>query len=248
MTEWLKQNSWRIAGVSVVAILLLVAVAWGKKQTPRSVPCVAIEYDFRDGKQRMYVEQGELNLLLDKEHLYPVDKPLATVALQRMEQVISNHPMVRTTECFITPRNIVKVQLTQRVPLLRVQKPGDTYFIDTDRKRMEARESVKDSVLIVKGAVSERLATTELADFAKWLKSDKYWCERIKYVDMSTPRMMHLYLKDTQQPRIVVGEIKGFKSKMAKLRTFMENGAEATQGKQYTELDLRFKDQVIGRK
>jgi len=28
---------------------------------------------------------------------------------------------------------------------------------------------------------------------------------------------------------------------------FIENGAEATQDKNYTELDLRFKGQVIGR-
>lgn len=248
MIETIKKNKWRIVGVCVVAIVLLVALSWGKKQTPRSVLCNAIEYDFRDGTQRMYVDEGELNRLLDKELLYPVEKPLSTVALYRMEQIISHHPMIRKAECFLTPKNIVRVQITQRVPLLRVQKQGEIYFIDTERHKMEMRASITDKVLIVQGAVSEELASTELADFAKWLKTNKYWRERVKYVDMKTPKMMHIYLNDPQQPRIIVGEIDGFKTKLAKLRTFFDNGAEATQDKHYTELDLRFKDQVIGRK
>ena len=156
--------------------------------------------------------------------------------------------MIRKAECFLTPKNIVRVQITQRVPLLRVQKQGEIYFIDTERHKMEMRASITDKVLIVQGAVSEELASTELADFAKWLKTNKYWRERVKYVDMKTPKMMHIYLNDPQQPRIIVGEIDGFKTKLAKLRTFFDNGAEATQDKHYTELDLRFKDQVIGRK
>lgn len=248
MREWWKKYGWRVVGVSLTAILLLVSVVWGQRQTPRSNTCTAIEYDFRDADRRMYLEDGELSRLLDRNQLYPEGKPLSSVALHRMEQTIAQHPMVRTAQCFVTPRNEVRVEITQRVPLLRVLKPGERYFIDTDRRKMEARSTIKDEVLTVQGVVSEEKAATELADFALWLNTNRYWRERIKYVDMKSPHMMHLYLVENHQPRIVVGEIEGFKSKLAKLRTFFENGEEATQGKHYTELDLRFKDQVIGRK
>lgn len=247
MKDWLKQNIWNIIGVGMAAIIMLVALSWGKKQTPLSTPCMAIEYDFRDGKQRQYVEGDELTRLLDKEQLYPVDKPLSAIALQSMEQALCNHPMIRTAECFVTPRNIVQVQLTQRVPLLCVQNPDENYFIDTDRRKMEVRATVTDKVLIAKGAISEEMACNQLADFAQWIQSNTYWCERVQYVNMKNPRMMHLYLKGSQQPRIIVGEIDGFRSKMAKLRTFLDNGADATKDKHYTELDLRFADQVVGR-
>ena len=238
----------RMSGVGAVALALLISIAWGKKQTPQNVPCAAVEYDFQDIAQRAYVTSAELDVLLEKENLYPLGKPLSGIALQRMEQTINQHPMVQHAECFVTPRNKVIIQLTQRAPLLRVQKAGETYFIDNHRRKMEARPSVKDSVLVVKGSVSEELASTALADFAIWLRGNSYWKKKIHYVDVKTPKMVHLHLKGTKQPCIILGELKGFQSKLAKLRTFFEKGADATQDKNYTELDLRFKDQVIGRK
>ena len=58
--------------------------------------------------------------------------------------------------------------------------------------------------------------------------------------------MVYIYLKG-EQPRIVMGNMRGYEKKLAKLRVFFEKGAEAIQDKNYTELDLRFKGQVIGR-
>ena len=39
-----------------------------------------------------------------------------------------------------------------------------------------------------------------------------------------------------------------FERKLKKLRTFYENSPEEIKAKSYTELDIRFKGQVIGRK
>jgi len=47
--------------------------------------------------------------------------------------------------------------------------------------------------------------------------------------------------------RVVLGSMKDYENKLNKLRVFLENGADATRDKHYTELDLRFKGQVIGR-
>ena len=248
MIEWLKQHILSIVGVSIVSIVLLVAVAWGKKQTPKTVSCQAIVYEILDSRQRMYVEEDQLNLTLNIAGLYPVGQPLSNISLSKMEQTFKNHPMIETAECFLQPDNVVKVQLTQRVPLLRLELAKDTFLIDTHRRRMEAWPSVKDKVLLVKGKADEELASTQLADLAQWLKGNAYWRERVEYVEMMSPEMMHLYLHDHPQVKIIMGEIDGYTAKLAKLNTFMENGKEATKDKNYTELDLRFKDQVVGRK
>lgn len=236
-----------MVGVGVTAIILLVAFIWGKRQTPLSVPCVAIEYDIQDSAKRMYLESGELNLLLESKALYPVDKPLSSMSLYKMEQAINHHPMVRHAECFLTPRNIVKVELTQRAPILRVITDEETWLVDSQRQKMEAREAVTDSVPVVKGTVNDTLACTDLADYAQWLRTDSYWWSRVGHLDVHNPQWIYLYLKDTTQPRILLGSMENYRSKFAKLRTFLEDGSDAVQGKQYTELDLRFKDQVIGR-
>ena len=184
--------------------------------------------------------------MLEKEGQYPVDKAIRNISLQGIERAIRAHDLVRTTECYLTPRKEVRVRLTQRVPLLRVMTASDTYLIDEDRQVMPAMAVVKDSVLVVRGAVGVQIASGALGDFAEWLQTNKYWRERVRYVYVQSPQMVYLYLRGGL-PRVVLGNMQGYERKLAKLRTFLDEGTEAMAGKKYTELDVRFRGQVVGR-
>ena len=207
---------------------------------------MSLRYTIEDRSERLYLTEQELDLLLQSKDLYPVGKKMDIVSLHRIEETVLHHPMVRTAECYMTPRNEMRIRLTQREPLVRVQTASDTYFIDRDRKVMPVREAVRDSVLLVKGTVGVQIASGVLADFAEWLEDNSYWRKRVHHVYVASPQMVYIYLKG-EQPRIVMGNMRGYEKKLAKLRVFFEKGAEAIQDKNYTELDLRFKGQVIGR-
>lgn len=215
--------------------------------TPTDAPCAALRYDIRDRNERMYLTEAELSRLLQTEDLYPVGRCLDRGILHRIERTIEAHPMVRTAECFVTPHNEMRVRITQRVPLLRVQTPGDTYIIDRDRQVMPVRAAVKDSVLIARGAVGVQMASKQLADFAEWLENDPYWKSRVAYVQVQSPQMVYIYLRGMAVPRALIGSMRGYERKLKKLRTFLEHSAEAIQDKHYREVDLRYKGQVVGR-
>ncbi len=241
------QIIWKAIGITITACVLIGAVVSGVRMTPTDTPCAALRYDIRDRAERMYLTEAELSRLLQSEELYPVGRHLDRGMLHRIERTIEAHPMVRTAECYLTPRNEMRVRITQRVPLLRVQMPGDTYIIDRDRRVMPVRAAVKDSVLIARGAVGVQIASRQLADFAEWLEDEPYWKSRVAYVQVQSPQMVYLYLRGTIVPRALIGPMRGYESKLKKLRTFLENGAEAIQDKHYREVDLRYKGQVVGR-
>lgn len=236
---------WKSVGVSLVALLLIAAVVCGVMMKPSEAPCRSLTYIIEDREDRLYLTENELNQLLTDEALYPVGKSVSSLSLHRIESTIRRHPMVRTAECYLTPRMEVKIRLTQRIPLLRVQTPGETYFIDTDRRVMPVRTYVKDSVLVVTGAVGVQMASGAVAEFAEWLQDSRYWQPRVHHVYVQNPRMVYVYLKG--QPRAVLGTMAEYESKLNKLRVFLEKGQEAIEDKHYTEYDLRFKGQVIGR-
>lgn len=238
---------WKSVGISLVAALLITAVVLGVRMRPSEQPCRTITYIIEDQNERLYLTPNELNQVLEAEHIYPVGRTLDRGLIHRIEQVILHHPMVRTAECYVTPRYEVRVRLTQRVPLLRVQMPADIYFIDTDRKVMPVRTAVTDKVLVATGAVGPQFAANQLADFALWLQDNKYWHERVHHVHVQSPQMVYVYMKGENQPRAVLGNMTRYEQKLTKLRTFLENSPEEVQAKQYTELDLRFRGQVIGR-
>ena len=233
-------------GVACTALILITAVMYGYMMSSKE-SCQSVEFIIKDADKRMYVTESELTQLLVQKGIYPATKNIDSIGLYRIESAIQNHPMVQTAECYLTAYNELRVALTQREPLLRVQTATETYFIDSNRRKMPMREEIKDKVLVVTGEITEQLAASELADFALWLQDSKYWRERVKYVHMHTTKMMHIYLQDEKQPRIIMGELRGYERKLTKLRTFFENGKTAVGDKIYNELDVRFNGQVIGR-
>lgn len=239
---------WSIVGISIMAGLMAAAVVWGYMSRPAEEACKAIEYDIEDRAERMYLTESELTGLLQQQDIYPVGRRLNQVSLHRIEKAIGHHPMVRSAECYLTAQQIVRVRLTQRVPVLRVQTPIDTYLIDSDRKVMQARQSVRDEVMIVRGAVGVQIASGVLADFAQWVKKEPYWHERIDHLYIQSPQMIYLYLKDEgTKARIVMGNMRDYERKMKKLKWFLTNTPQEIKDKPYTELDLRYKGQVVGR-
>lgn len=236
-----------------MAGLLIAAVVSGYKTHPAESECHSLRYIIEDREERAYITEVELTQLLRANDLYPVDRVIAPETLNRIENTIARHPMVRTAQCYITPRGEMRIRITQRVPLLRVQTPIEVYYIDTDRRVMPSRESIKDRVPVVSGNVGLTMASHSLADFASWLQEDDYWRARIHRLHVQNPQMVYIYLhlnNDSEAVtfhRVVLGSMRGYEQKLNKLRVFLEYGSEATKDKQYSEIDLRFKGQVIGR-
>ena len=237
----------RVLGIALALSILVGAVVWGYMMTPSSEACVSLTYEIEDLQTRTYLTPAELDALLRSEDIYPVGRPIDRLSLQRIENAVRRHPMVRTAECYTTPRHEAFVHMTQRVPLLRVQTPAEHYLIDTDHRQMAARASVKDNVLLVTGAIGVQAAATQMAEFAEWLQDESYWCKRIHHIHMRTPRMAIVYLNGENQPRVVLGTMSGYERKLRKLRTFLEHSEDILKEKNYIELDIRFRGQVIGR-
>lgn len=228
-------------------VLLLSAMYFGRKRQPHLV-CTALEYNITDSNLRQYVTEKELTELLKQYNAYPVNYPMPQVSLRQIEDIVRTHPMVRNAECYATPQAVVRIKLSQRVPLIRIITPEDSYFVDTDRKRMPVRASVDTPVLIASGNIGIRMAAGELADFAEWLQDNDYWQQRIRGIRVRGPHYIFLEQQDQEASTIVLGDIDAYAAKLRKLKRYYENGGDSICAKKhYSELDLRFHGQVIGR-
>ena len=226
----------------------MAATVWGYRSRPTDAPCTALEFNITDSDERLYLSETELTALLQQTDLYPVGRKLNIVSLQRIENTILRHPMVRTAECYLTPRQIMRIRLTQRVPVLHVQTALENYYIDSDRKVMPSRNAIRDKVLIVTGTVGVQTAAGVMTDFAIWLEDEDYWQERIHHVELKSPQMVYVYYADNGKiEKAVLGSMHRYDRKLRKFRTFLQNRPPDVQEKNYTEYDLRFRGQVIGR-
>lgn len=235
-----------VLGLLLVVGYLLVTLCWGAGHRDNR-ECRSLRIEISDLDERQYLTTDELLLLLRRSELYPVGMTLTNVSTQGIEDVVCSHPMVRTAQAVVTPLGNVRLRLTQRVPVLLVLTPGESYYVDSDRRRMPVRQSVTTPVLIAEGSISEQMAVSVLFDMAQSIADDAYWHERIRRIEVANPKSVSLI----QQPdgtRIILGVPEDYKAKLQRLRTLYEEGFDKMGWQTYRELDLRYNDQVVGRK
>jgi len=230
----------------VVVGYVIGAAIWTNKRANLHV-CDALKICITDFGRRQYVTEEELVKLLKREGLYPIGKTAAAVEVQRIEDAICAHPMVRRAQCYMLPSGTVCVRLSQRIPILRVVTGDASYFVDSERTKMPVRESVTTPVMVITGHVGERMACNELADLVLWLNHNRYWSDKIQSIHVVNPKMVYL-IQRPDGTHLILGEINGYRHKMAKLRTLYDKGFEEIGWQTYRELDLRFNGQVVGRK
>lgn len=232
--------------VAVTSAGILTALGISRQLDDERV-CTQLDIIVTDSIARQFVSPKELLKLLRTNGLDPVGKRLSAIQTHAIEDAVTAHPMVRKAECYPTATGHIQLVLTQRVPLLKVVAEAGNYYIDTDRRPMPLRESVQVTVLNVSGHVGERMAREEIGDFAEWLRHNRFWNRRIRSMRIADPK--HIYLtQQSGEPVILLGELDGYERKLRKLRTFIEKGLNELPDKPtYRELDIRYKDQVIGR-
>ena len=229
--------------VLLISTYLIGAAVWFSTR-PKQMVCSGIEWKIQDSLERQYITVDELTTLINRTNLNPEGKEANAVLTQAIETCVQGHPMVKRAQCFVTNRGQVRVKLIQRVPVLGVRTDGCSYYIDEDHLRMPTSARITTPVIWAVGKIDETLAKTVLTDMVEWLKGDAYWEDRIERMEVKSNQ--YIVLVDTSGLRIIVGDGQQFESRMNKLRVFEEQ-MKRVGGKTYKELDLRYKDQVIGR-
>ena len=231
----------------VVGLVALLVVAVGTSRgKDREDRCKELVCKIADEDERSYVSEQELFTLLKQHNAYPVGEYLHRINLQHMENIIRQHPMVRTAECYTAEDGTARIRVTQRVPLLKVVTADEAYYIDTDRRKMPLRASIHDTVLIAMGKVGFEMASTVLADFAEWMQEDDYWSARIEAIDVRLPKQVCIK-QNGKQEDLMIGDLMGYEGKLEKATTFYRHTANIERPR-YRTLDLRYRGQVVARR
>lgn len=231
----------------VVGLVALLALAVGTSRgKDREERCKELVCKIVDKDERLYVSEQELFTLLKQHNAYPVGEYLHRINLQHMENIIRQHPMVRTAECYTAEDGTARIRVTQRVPLLKVVTADEAYYIDTDRCKMPLRASIHDTVPVAMGKVGFEMASTVLADFAEWVQEDDYWSARIEAIDVRLPKQV--CIKQTgKQEDLMIGDLMGYAGKLEKAEVFYRRTASMEKPR-YRTLDLRYRGQVVARR
>jgi cell division protein FtsQ len=194
-------------------------------------------------------------------------QPKSTVNITEIERVLNSHPAISKAEVSMSIDGVVKIDVKQRNPILRVfSADGDSYYLDDQGKLMPLSDKYTMRVLVANGNIMEPFAkrysysveqigkdsalrTTskldELYAMARFINADPFWKAQIHQIYYNSENEMEIVPLAGNQ-KIIFGDTTEMEEKFNKLLTFYQQGLNTTGWwDKYAVINLKFRNQVV---
>ena len=152
--------------------------------------------------------------------------------------------MIARVEAYKTPSGLVKMEVTQKMPILRIMGVRGNYYVDNLGTTMPISRRYVAHVPIASGYVEKELAVTDLYKFALFLQGNEFWNDQIEQIYVYPDNEVEL-IPRVGSHRIMLGPLEGFEEKLANLRLFYEQAIPKMGWEKYSMINLKYKNQIV---
>lgn len=231
----------------LIGLLLFLYIAFATyffKDVRRSDTCKAIEIVVKDSLDKHFVTEADLMSFLKREKMYPVNKPMSEINTEKIEEALLTNEMIARIEAYKTPSGIIKLEVEQKMPILRVIGTKGNFYVDNKGTLMPVSNRYVAHVPIASGYVEKQLAITELYNFALFLQQDKFWNAQVEQIYIHPDGEVEL-IPRVGNFRIVLGMFDGYKEKLDNLKLFYDKVVPKMGWEKYSIINLKYKNQIV---
>lgn len=257
--------NWKKTAIAMLDIVLAIYV--GLAMTSFNNPdetaklCTKVSINIADDNTNGFLSAKEIKNILEKEKLYPLEKHMETVNPRDIEDVLKTSSFVNTVQCYKTQNGHVCIEVTQRLPVVRIMGvKGDDYYLDDEGGIMPNSKYTSD-LIIATGYVNPTFAKNYLALLTDVLMNNEFWKNQIVQINVLpdlgielVPRVgEHIifigYLpqtKDVAGRKALVSDY--ITKKLERLEKFYRYGLSVAGWNKYHYISLEFDNQIICKK
>jgi len=184
-----------------------------------------------------------------------------------LEKALNSHPAIENAEVSGDINGEIKIDITQRTPVLRViNKDGESYYIDSQSKLMPLNDNYSARVLVATGEIYEPFARRyqfsvdqikknklfsevsildDILDVSVYVNNDSCLSHLIQQVNVNADRELELF-PAIGNHKIIFGDAKNIAEKFNKLKLFYTQGLNKSDGwAKYSQINLKYKNLVV---
>ncbi len=258
-------------GLRIVAWLFVLAwliygISYAKRSYKKKI-CTRLEVRVLDSAQYFFVRANDVKKAILSSSYSPLGKPLHSINTYKIEEKILTRAAVRTAEAYKLHKGVLRVDITQRKPVLRVfNAKRQSYYIDDAGKILPNYPGFAAEVLVASGNISEPFAITnnaidlnkysdspigssgrllyDLYQFAKYINNDEFWNAQIEQVYVRKTNSVELI--PLVGPHVVeLGGLNNFEGKLKKLKLFYRKALPVEGWNQYSMINLKYSNQIV---
>lgn len=236
----------RILSIIIATLLSCYVVVAGIffGHTTNKEVCQGLQIVVRDSLDKHFVTESDLVYLLKKAKIYPVKHPMDEINTDKIEEVLLKNNMIAQVEVYKTPSCLIKLEIEQKMPILRVNSPTGNYYIDNAGSVMPLSRHYVAHVLVASGNVGKEFAKKDLYDFALFLQDNDFWNNQIEQVYVDADEEVVL-IPRVGNHRIVLGSMEHYRENLDHLKLFYEQAIPKVGWDKYSVINLKYRNQVV---
>ena len=122
----------RIISIVVATLLFcyIVFVSFFFREIRQDSICQDLQVVVKDSLDKHFVSESDLVSILKKAGLDPIKRSMADVNTDRIETELLKNEMIAQVEAYKTPSGIIKLEVMQKMPILRIMGVRGSYYVD----------------------------------------------------------------------------------------------------------------------
>ena len=104
----------------ILIIVYLVIAVTVLNAKPNEQTCAGMELVIKDSIDYGFISKREVLRLLNGKKLSPIGQTMGDINTRELEDELRKHPLIGNAECYRTSSNRIGIEITQRLPILRV--------------------------------------------------------------------------------------------------------------------------------
>lgn len=244
----------------------IVLLSFVKNEHNRLV-CSNVEVIIDIVEENEFVTRADIMQMANENRDKLEGQTLQTIDVNKLEKIFNTHPAISNAEVYENIAGDLTIKITQKRPIARiVNAVGESFYMDSQGKLMLWSRNYTARVPVITGEIYESFAKNNLLDFsakdindsllkknklyglyslAKYIDSDEFWKAQIQQINVGEDIEM---IPTLGKHKIVFGDTQNIDEKFKKLLIFYTHGFSKVGWNTYSEVNLKFKNNVVCKK
>lgn len=231
----------------IIGVYLVFAMTAFNEPYDRNLVCSQVKIDIADGVSDGFLSVNEIKAILERNHIYPLGKKIATVNTRQIEETLEKSSFVDDAQCYKTSEGNVYIKLTQRMPIIRVKADnGDDYYVDNHGGIMPNTKYTSD-LLIATGFISRNYAKKVLTRVGNYIVNDKFWSKQAVQINVLHSGSIEIVPR-VGEHIVYLGAPVNVQNKLTRMEKFYKYGLNKVGWNKYSYISVEFDNQIICKK
>lgn len=247
--------------VSVTGLVILLGFSYKEQRVQL---CHGLKIKIADQTGNFFIEPKDIVELLNSKAFKVKEMEMQAIDLSLLERIVYTNPYVAKAEVYNTIDGYVKINVWQKNPLIRIVTfDNEHFYIDDAGTFMPVTSDFTSPVPVANGYIFDKAAQKNLnyavpnlkdtlskpilvqvTEVAKFLRSNDFWDAQIEQIYINKNSELELVPR-VGKHTVLIGNSDNLEAKMNNLMIFYQEAIGKTGWDKYSEINLKFDNQVI---